>query len=169
MSKDQKEQAAIRYSLDDFYETGKVTVPPTQVLEDCGLWEHGGQLLWDMEGELRPHREEPELYDSDFDVDLIADQLNDDRLEALADDDDPTEDELKLWREAAMKQIVAEQEAEDLYNFQAVRIWSVSDDERAMFIYTLHSDWGEVSDEGGPFKTMDDLEAALDELGNFSL
>ena len=169
MSTQSKEQAAARYYLDDFYETGKVTVQPTQVLEDCGLWRHQGQLLWDFEGELRPHRDEPEVYDSDFDVDLIADQLNDDRLEALADGDDPTEDELKLWREAAMEQMVAEQEAEDLYNFQAVRIWSVSDGERSMYIYTLHRDWGEVGDEGGPFKTMDDLEAALEELGNFSL
>ena len=113
MSMEQTERAAARYYLDDFYETGKVTVAPTQVLDDCGLWKYGGQLLWDFEGELRPHRDEPDVDDSDFDVSLIEDQLDPERVEALGDGDEPTEDELELWREAAIGQAVEEQEAED--------------------------------------------------------
>ena len=169
MSAEKTEEAAARYYLDDFYETGKLTVAPTQVLEDCGLWEHEGQLLWSYEGELRPHRDEPDVDDSDFDVSLIEHQLDPERVEAIEDGDDPTEDELELWREAAMEQAKGEQEAEDQYNFQAVRIWSVSDGEREMYIYTLHSDGGELDDEGGPFQTIDDLTAALSEEGDFSL
>jgi hypothetical protein len=121
------------------------------------------------EGELRPISYEPEIDDDNFDVALIADQLDAERVEELEDGDDPTDDELELWREVAMEQAVAKQEAEDEYNFQAVRIWGVGDDERVMFFYTLHSEGGELDDDGGPFETMDKLRAVLNTEGDLSL
>ena len=171
----EREQAAIRYYLDEFYETGTLTRDVQDVVLDCGYSDirqaYGGG---DSVISLTPLHPEPEVDDDDFDLSLIADKLDPDRVEALEEGAEPLDEEIALWRDITIQKVLKEQETLDSYYFKVVKIWRISDDEdverksgaREMYFYALYSDPGEIDALGGPFRNDEELEAALNEIGN---
>jgi hypothetical protein len=150
--------SAARAYIDQYYTTGKLVIDLQQVLIDCGIWEEDDE---ELSGYITEAMWAPAPNAGDFDVSLIEDQLPPERLEEILDGDDPTEKEIKLWEQAYYDAALRGH-----FSWYAVRVWCIDDDQgREMYVYSLHSDWGELDGVGGPFRSVASLAADLNATG----